>query len=151
DLQHAVEVPIADQEASTRGLQCVLESSWHVEWRGRRIGQVELANVSHDGETVWSVHSVDSVHVAAADVRANEGDQCVRDVIDKRDIDRTTDERLTDADNCGRQTAGERRDFPSLRIDSRDSAGNAFGNVQSTVRADGAALGTLRARIQARN
>ena len=32
------------------------------------------ADVRDDGETVWAVHSVDAVNVAAADVRADEGD-----------------------------------------------------------------------------
>ena len=144
DPQHAVEVPIGDQEAATVGLQRELESGRDDERSGRRIGQVELANVSDDGETVWAVYSVDAVNVAAADVRADEGDQCVRDVVDERDVDRPTDDRPTDADDRGRQTAGERRDIPGLRIDARDPAGSAFGNVQRTIGADGAALGTLR-------
>src|SRR6266446_945355 len=93
DPQHAVEVPIGDQEAATVGLQRVLESGRDDERSGRRIGQVELANVSHDRETVWAVHSVDTVNVAAADVRADEGDQRVRDVVDERDVDRPTDDR----------------------------------------------------------
>ena len=50
DSQHAVEVPIGDQEAATVGLQRVLESGRDDEWSGRRIGQVELANVSDDGK-----------------------------------------------------------------------------------------------------
>ena len=143
DPQHAVEVPIGDQEAATVGLQRVLESGRDDERSGRRIGQVERANVSDDGETVWAVYSVDAVNVAAADVRADEGDQCVRDVVDERDVDRPTDDRPTDADDRWRQTAGERRDFPGLRIDARDPAGSAFGDVQRTIGADGAALGTL--------
>ena len=70
DPQHAVEVPIGDQEAATVGLQRVLDSGRDEERKrnGRRIGQVERANVRDDGETVWAVHSVDAVNVAAADV-----------------------------------------------------------------------------------
>ena len=40
---------------------------------------------------------------------------------------------------AGRQTAGERRDCPGLRIDARDPAGDAFGDVQRAAGADGAA------------
>ena len=109
------------------------------------------SNVSDDCETVWTVYSVDAVNVAAADVRADEGDQCVRDVVDERDVDRPTDDRPTDADDRCRQTAGERRDFPGQRIDAGDPADSAFGDVQRAIGADGAALGTLQARIQSRN
>ena len=92
DLQHSVEVPIGDQEPATVGLQRVLESGPDGDIKTRRlIGQVERANVCNDGETVWAVHSVDAVNVAAADVRADEGNQCVRDVVDERDVDRPTD------------------------------------------------------------
>jgi hypothetical protein len=95
-------------------LQRILESSRDVERSGRRIGQVELANVSDDSEIVWAVYSVDAVNVAAADVRADESDQCVRDVVDERDVDRPTDAETTDADDRRRQTAGERRFLPGL-------------------------------------
>jgi hypothetical protein len=91
DPQHAVEVPIGDQEAATVGLQRVLESGRNVELSVRRIGQVELADVSDDGETVWAIHSVYADNIAAAQVRADEGDQCVRDVVDECDVDRPTD------------------------------------------------------------
>ena len=106
------------------------------------LAKLNCANVRDDGETVWAVHSVDAVNVAAADVRADEGDQYVRDVVDERDVDRPTD---ADVDRC-RQTAGERRFLPGLRIDARDPAGSAFGDVQRTIGADGAAHGTLQAR-----
>ena len=89
--------------------------------------------------------------MAAADVRADEGDQRVRDVVDERDVNRPTDERPTNADDGRRQTADERRDFPGQRIDARDPAGYALGDVKRTIGADGAALGTLQARIQSRN
>src|SRR5207244_912207 len=97
----------------------------------------------NDGETVWAVHSVDADNVAGAELRADEGDQCVRDVVDERDVDRPTD-----ADDRGRQTASERRFLSSLWIDARDPAGSAFGDVQRTIGADGAARGTLQARDQ---
>ena len=120
DPQHAVEVPIGDQESATVGLQRILESGRDVERSGRRIGQVELANVSDDRETVWAVHSVDADNVAAADVRADEGDQYVRGVADERDVDRPTDERPTDADDRCRQTAGERCDFSPVCGSTRE-------------------------------
>src|SRR6266540_7425507 len=96
----------------------------------------ELANVRDDGEAVWAVHSVDADHVAAADVRTDESDQYVRGLADERDVDRPTD-----ADDRLRQTAGERRDLPGLRIDARDPAGCAFGDVQRTTGANGTARG----------
>ena len=71
--------------------------------------------------------------------RADESDQYVRGLVDERDVDRPTD-----ADDRFRQTAGERRDLPGLRIDARDPAGRAFGDVQRTIGADGAARGPLR-------
>src|SRR6266581_2600425 len=69
DPQHAVEVRIGDQEAATVALQRVLESGVDevIKGHGWRIVQVELANVSNDGETVWAVHSVDAVNVAAGE------------------------------------------------------------------------------------
>src|SRR5207244_8998389 len=54
----------------------------------------------------------------------------------------------TDADDRWRQTASERRFLPGLRIDARDLADSAFGDVQRTIWADGAAHGTLQARNQ---
>jgi hypothetical protein len=73
DPQHAVEVPVSDQEPATVGLQRVLESGTDGDRKrnGRRLVQVELANVRDDGETVWAVHSVDAVDVAAANVGAD--------------------------------------------------------------------------------
>jgi hypothetical protein len=123
-------VPIGDEEPATVGLQRVLESGRDVEVSVRRIGQVELANVSNDGETLWAVHSVDADNIAAADVRTDEGDQYVRGLADERDVDRPTD-----ADDRRRQTGGERRFLPGQRIDARDPAGCAFGNVQRTIEA----------------
>ena len=146
DPQHAVEVRIGDQEAATVSLQRELESGRDDTSRAgndRRIVQIELADVRDDGKTVWTIHSVDAVNVAAADVRANEGDQCVRNVVDERDVDRPTDAQTTDGEDRCRQTAGERRFLPGLRIDSRDPAGSAFGDLQRTIGADGAAHGTL--------
>ena len=72
---------------------------------GRRIVHVEIANVRNDSETVWAVHSVDAVNVAAADVR--EGDQYVRGLADERDVDCATD---ADRRDRLRQTASERCD-----------------------------------------
>jgi hypothetical protein len=151
DSQHPVEVPIGDQEATTVGLQRVLESGRDVERSGRRIGQVELANVCNDREAVWAVYSVNAVNIAAADVGADEGDQCISDVVDERDVDRPTDERPTDANDGRRQATGERCRLASLRIDARDPAGYAFRDVKRTIGADGAALGTLHSAIQSRS
>ena len=54
DPQHAVEVPIGDQEAAAVCFYRELESGRDddLERDGRRIGQVELADVSDDSETV---------------------------------------------------------------------------------------------------
>ena len=93
DPQHAVVVPIGDQEPATVGLQRVLESGRdesETEWSAD-CARVNCADVRDDGETVWAVHSVDADNVAAADVRADEGDQYVRGLADERDVDRPTD------------------------------------------------------------
>ena len=91
-----------------------------------------------------AVHAVDADDVTAADVRADEGDQCVRSLADERDVHRPAE---ADAgDHRLRQTAGERRDLPGLRIDARDLAGCAFGDIQRPTGADGAARATLQAR-----
>ena len=145
DPQHAIEVPVSDQETAPVGLQRVLEPAVGGDRKldGRRIVQVELANVRDDGETVWAVHSIDAVNVAAVDVRADQGDQYVRGLADERDVDRPTN---ADGLDRFRQTAGERRDLSGLRIDARDPASCTFGDVQRTIGADGAAYGTLQAR-----
>ncbi len=72
DPQHAVEVRIGDQEAAAVCFYRELESGRDVdrERDGRRIEQVERADVSDDSETVWAVHSVDADNVGAAGVRA---------------------------------------------------------------------------------
>ena len=92
---------------------------------------------------MWAVHSVDAVNIAAADVRADESDQYVRNVVDECDVDRTTD---ADCWDRSRQAAGERCFLPGLRIDARDPTDCAFGDVQRTIGTDGAARGTLQAR-----
>src|SRR5262249_10218114 len=96
-----------------------------------------------DGETVWAVHAVDAVHVAAADVRADESDQYVRFLADERDVDRPTE---ADGGDRFRQTAGERRYLSGVRVDARELADCGFGDVQRTTGADGAAYGTPQAR-----
>ena len=143
DPQHPVVVPIGDQEPAAEGFQRVLDSGRDVERRVRRIAQGERADVRDDGEAVRAVHPVDADDVAAADVGADEGDQYVRGVADERDVDRPAE-----ADDRPRQTAGERRDVPRLRIDARDPAGRAFGDVQRATGADGAARASLQAREQ---
>ena len=49
-----------------------------------------------------------------------------------------------DADYRRRQTAGKGRDLTGPRIDARDPAGGAFGDVERATGADGAARATLR-------
>ena len=138
-------MPIGHQEPATEGLQRVLDSGRDEERKrnGRRIVDVEVANVRNDSETVWAVHSVDAVNVAAADVRVDEGDQHIRGLADERDVDRPTD---ADRRDRLRQTASEGCELPGLRIDARDPTGCAFGDVQRTVGTDGASRGTLQAR-----
>jgi hypothetical protein len=123
-------------------LQRVLDSGRDVDLKrnGRRIIHVEGPNVRNDGGSVWAVYSVDTVNVAAAEVRADEGDQYVRGLADERDIDRATE---ADRRDRLRQTVGERRDRPSLRIDARNPADCAFGDVERTIGTDSAARSTL--------
>ena len=141
DPQHPVVVPVGDQEPATVGFQRVLESGRDVERSARRIAHGERADVGDDGEAAWAVDPVDADNVGAADVGADQGDQCVRGLTDERDVDRPAD-----THDRRRQTAGERRDVPGLGIDARDSAGRAFGDVQRAIGADGAARATLQTR-----
>src|SRR5205823_13745643 len=72
-----VKVPIGDEEPATVCLYGVLNSARDVDLErdGRWMKQGERADVRNNGEAVWAVHSVDANHVAAADVRADQGDQ----------------------------------------------------------------------------
>ena len=136
-------VPVGDQEPAPVGLQRVLDSGWDVNRKSRRMAQGERADVGDDGEAVGAVDSVDADDVAAADVGADNGDQRVRGPADERDVGRAAE-----ADDRLRQTAGEGRDLAGPRIDARDSAGGAFGDVQRATGADGAARATLKAGQQ---
>jgi len=66
-----------------------LESGREVdgELDGRRIEQVELADVSDDTETLRAVHSVDPDNAGAAGVRGDASYQCVGGLVDERDVD----------------------------------------------------------------
>ena len=77
----------------------------------------------------------------AAGVRADASDQCVGGLADERDVDHPT---ITNAEESGRQTAGERRDLPGFGVNAPDPAGYAFGDVERTIGADGAALAPSR-------
>ncbi len=107
DPQHAVVVPVGDQEPAAVGLQRVLDSGRDEERRARRIGQGERADVRDDGEAVRAVHPVDADHVAAADVGADEGDQTY--AVLPMNATSIAPPMPTIA---RRQTAGERRDLP---------------------------------------
>src|SRR5213079_2210798 len=113
DPQHAVEVRIGDQEAAAIFFYRELESGREVEVErdGRRIEHVELADVSDDSETRRAVHSVDADNVGAAGVQGDGSDQCVSGLADERDVDYPT---ITNAEESGWQTAGERRDLPGF-------------------------------------
>ena len=143
DRQHAVVVPIGDQEPVTEDFHRILDASRDEERCVRGILQSEGADVRDDGETVRPVHSVDADNVAAAHVRGDKGNQRVRSLTDERDVHRPAD-----ADDTGRQTAGKRRDLPGYWIDAQDPASRGFGDVQRTTRADGAARATRKARDQ---
>ena len=79
----------------------------------------------------------------AADVLTDKGDQCVRRPADERYVDGAAD-----ADDRLGQTAGKGRDLTGPRIDARDPAGGAFGDVERATGADGAARATLEAGQQ---
>ena len=79
----------------------------------------------------------------AADVGTDKGDQCVRRPADERYVDGAAD-----ADDRRRQTAGKGRDLTGPRIDARDPADGAFGDVERATGADGAARATLEAGQQ---
>ena len=105
----------------------------------------ERADVRNNGEAVWAVHSIDANHVAAADVRADQGDQRVGGVANKGHVHRPAE---TDIGDLLRQTAGERRDLPGFGVNARDPAGCGFGDVERTIGADGAARAALQAGRQ---
>src|SRR5205823_10609337 len=104
DSIHAVMVPIGDEEPATVWLYRVLNSGRDVDLErdGRRMKQGELADVRNDGEAVWAVHSIDAIHVAAADVSADQGDQCVGGVANKGHVHRPSE---TDSGDLPGQTA----------------------------------------------
>src|SRR5581483_8064386 len=81
----------------------------------------------------------------AAGVRGDASDQCVSGLADKRDVDHPT---ITNAEESGRQTAGERRDLPGFAINAPDPAFQVLGDVERTIGTDGAALGTSQAARQ---
>ena len=143
DLVDPVVVPIGDQEPAAVGLQRVLDSGRDVDRNSRRIAQGERADVRDHGEAVGAVDSVDADDVAAADVGSDSSDQCVRRPADERYVGGAAD-----ADDRLRQTAGKGRDLTGPRIDARDPAGGAFGDVERATGADRAARATLEAGQQ---
>ncbi len=142
DLVDPVVVPIGDQEPAAVGLQRVLDSGLDLERKSRGgIFPGERADVRDHGEAVGAVDSVDADGVAAADVLTDNGDQCVHRPADERYVDGAADA----GDDRRRQAAGKGRDLTGPRIDARDPAGLAFGDVERATGADGAARATLEA------
>ena len=116
----------------------VRTSNGRVGRKFRRIVLGERADVRDHGEAVGAVDSVD-----AADVGTDKGDQCVRRPADERYVGGAAD-----AAARFRQTAGKGRDLTGPRIDARDPAGLAFGDVERATGADGAARATVEAGQQ---
>jgi hypothetical protein len=86
-------MPVGDKEPAMKRFERVLGSTRDEKRKrnSRRILRVELANVGDDCETVRAVHSIDADNVAPANVRADKGDQCVRSLADKRDVNHPTE------------------------------------------------------------
>ncbi len=112
-MQHAVVVSISDQEPAIEDFQSKLDSRRDKDLAFRRIIYGERAKVCDNGETIWTVNPVNTNNRIAfrVEVTANHGDQHISGLADEGDIDCPTDRR-----DRLRQTAGERRDRPALRI-----------------------------------
>jgi formylglycine-generating enzyme required for sulfatase activity len=92
DPQHAVMVPVGDDEPAAVGNDRILEARGDEEVRGRRMGDGPGAEVGHDGKAVRAVHPVDADDIVQAriEVRANAGDQRVGGPVEEGDIDHPT-------------------------------------------------------------
>ena len=114
DPEHAIVVPIGDQDPALIRLKRILEPRRHVEGRRGRIVQRELADVGNHREAVRTVDPVDPHDVAAAQIRPDQRDQNVRRAADEGDIDCAAE-----AYERRRQALGHRGDRPRLCIDAR--------------------------------
>ena len=134
---------VRNQEPTAIRLERVLQSGRDIERRARWIVQGELADVRDHGELARAIHPIDSDDIVAANIGAHQGHEDVRCAPHERDVDGSTD-----PDDRWRQTTGECRDGARLRIDARNPAGCAFGDVQRTSRTDGAARAAFETAYQ---
>ncbi len=118
-------VTVGHQKPGAVRFDCVLETGWHIELCGGRIGDRERADIGNHSVTVGTINAIDPDGARAADVRPDERDQRVGGAADERYVDRTAEAR----DHRRRQSTGERRDLPRARIDAQDSSRGAFSDI----------------------
>src|SRR5512133_2098571 len=138
-------VPIGDQEPAAVGLNRVLEAGWDEEVCCRRMGYGPRTDVGHDCETVRAIHPIDADDIMAAEIRGDAGDQRVRGLVDKSDINHTTADEIQAREACW-QPAGKKRDGSSLRVDAPDAACERRGDEQRPAGTDGTPLQLLQTR-----
>src|SRR6266498_1625495 len=85
--QHAVMVPICNEEPVVEGFDCVLESARDEEFSCWRMGYRPRPDVGYDAKVFWTVHAVDADDIMAPEVWGDAGDQRVRGPAEEGDID----------------------------------------------------------------
>ncbi len=142
-MQHAVMVPIGDNEPVFIGLQRVLETGRDEEGGVRQVGFGPGADIGNNGKAVRAVHAVDADDIVAFEVRGQAGDQGIGRPAEESDIDHPAadEEQVRDA---GRQTAGEESGVAALAVDAPDAASQRRGDIQVAAGADDTALQLLQ-------
>jgi hypothetical protein len=131
DLQHAVGVPVGDEEAALVRLHRVRHTGGHeeVEVRGRRVLHRPRADVGDDLAGVV-LDAEDAGDGAATDVLADHRGEGVHRRAEERDVHGAAG---FSHEHLRRQARGDDRRRPGLRLDPGHLARDWFGHVQGTV------------------